>query len=215
MSAFQYSRPPDNARYPSRMSLRRLLFGHALVALIGASAVAGCSGDPAPTQRAYIQSTVGTGVDGSAACGVTDPDWVTIGDASTAKNDGDDQAGLQVHVSCSVTSAGDGSFNVNAVAALGNKGSVTVTGKFTTTGDQSNIRAVFGRGDFGQFTDTACTVSYTLHPGLMGVAAGRVWGYIDCEHAADPNQQRMDSKGNPIARTCKAQGEFKFENCSQ
>ena len=197
------------------MSLRRLLFGHALFAALGTSAIAGCSGDPQPTSRAYIKSTVGAGVDGSAACGVTDPDWVTIGDPKASKNDGDDQSGLTIHVSCSVKSNGDGSFSVNAIGTLGNKGSLTVNGKFTTSGDQSNIRGVFQRGDFGSFSDTACTVSYSLQPGFMGVAAGRVWGYIDCEHAADPNQQRMDSKGNPIPRTCKAQGEFKFENCSQ
>jgi hypothetical protein len=200
------------------MSLRRLLVGHALFAVAAASAgVIGCSSDTPASATVFLTTTVGTSLDyGTAACGVTEADWITIGDTSNPKHDGEDQNGLTVQVSCSVTSNPDGSFNVSARGSLGSRGSLVIGGKFTPglQDTQQGIRGVFQRGDFGAFTDANCTVTYT-GSSKVGVAGGRVAGHIDCRAAQDPTQQRMDLMGKPIPRTCEGQGDFRFENCSQ
>lgn len=197
------------------MSIRRLALGPALFVLAGSSiAIAGCGSNTSPTAKVFLNAQMTSGLNGSAVCGVTDPSWVVIGSSSASVDDGADQTGVGVKVSCSVTANSDGSFQVNAIGVLGNVGSVTITGKFTTSGDQAGIRGVFQRGDFGHFEDTNCTVSYKNNP-FMGVAAGRVWGNIDCPSAADSSQNRQGADGGPTARACEGLAEFKFENCAQ
>jgi hypothetical protein len=207
------------------MSIRSLVLGHALFVLAAASAgIAGCGSDAQPIAKVYINSLMTGRAD---LCGVTDPTWVGIGTAAESVHDGDnDAAGTPVHVSCSITSNADGSFQVNAIGTLGQIGSVTVTGKFTTdrSAPQTGIRAVFQRGDFGHFEQEDCTATYSsLGPPptfsaeenqFTGVAAGRVWATIDCPNAADSTQQRMVN-GMAVARSCDGKAEVKFENCGQ
>lgn len=197
------------------MSIRRLALGPALFVLAGSSiAIAGCGSNTAPTAKVFLNSQLTAGTNGSAICGVTDPTLVVIGSSAASADDGSDQSGVGVKASCSVTANADGSFQVNAIGVLGNVGSVTITGKFTTSGEQTGIRGVFQSGVFGRFEDTNCTVSYKNNP-FMGVAAGRVWGNIDCPSAADSFQSRTGADGGPTPRACEGLAEFKFENCAQ
>ena len=202
------------------MSIRRLALGPVLFVLASSSiAIAGCGSDSPPVARAYVSSKVSVGSAGAAACQVTEPTWIVIGTQNSGVNDGDNnEQGVGVHVSCSVTANSDGSFQVNALAALGNIGSVTMTGKFTTGhGDkQTGIRGVFQRGDgLGHFEESDCTATFestdanfnTKDQPNAGVAAGRVWATMVCPQAID------SSHTSPL--NCNAIAELKFENCSQ
>ncbi len=196
------------------MSIRLALGPVFFVVAASSIGIAGCGSDSQPIARVFLNSQMTAGINGSAVCGVTDPSWVVIGSSAKSADDGSDQTGVGVKASCSVQANADGSFQVNAIGVLGNVGSVTITGKFTTSGDQTGIRGVFQRGDFGHFEDTNCKVSYAANP-FMGVAAGRVWGNLDCSSASDASQSRVGPDGGPTARACEGLAEFKFENCAQ
>jgi hypothetical protein len=177
--------------------------------------VGGCSSNSPATPNAYIESTLSASADlGSEACGINGGPWLEVGAENSPADDGSSQSGFNVSVSCSVTANSDGSFQVNALATDGNSGSVGVVGKFTTSGMQTGIHASFSRGDTGSFTSSDCDVSYTDADG-MGVAAGRVWGYITCADVMDPGTSEVGPDGGAVSRTCAAAATFKFQNCSQ
>jgi hypothetical protein len=179
--------------------------------------VGGCSSNTPATANAYIDSTVFASADlGAQVCGVTGGPWIEVGTASSPTDDGASQSGFTVSVSCSVTANPDGSFQVNALATVGNSGSVGVQGKFTTSGTQTGIHGSFtrGGGDEADFTSSDCSVSYTMDPN-MGVAAGRVWGYITCPDVVDPGSSEIGPDGGAVSRTCQAAATFKFQNCAQ
>ncbi len=186
------------------------------MALVGAVAVAalgiGCSSTSSATPRVTVNTQMGpgdeAGVNDSGKCLLATTPWVVIGDTLHPVDNGDQQSGASVSVSCSVKTEGTG-FQVSGSATLQGQGSLTITGHFEPRAgdppaDQAGIRAVFQRGDTGTFKQDDCTVSYANNPN-MGVAAGRVWGQITCPHAT------YDQQG----RTCLGSGEFRFENCSQ
>jgi hypothetical protein len=172
-------------------------------------AAAACSDDPPPVAKVFVTSTVLPGKDGAAVCQVQQASWVNVGNANASIEDGKDQNGARVNVTCKVVPAGDG-FDVFATVSLAGVGSLTVSGKMTGAGPQKPVRATFQRGDVGgQFIQNDCTVTYDTG---MGIAAGRVWGRLEC----DKIQDNSSSFGNPPQpRTCAGNGEFRFENCSQ
>jgi hypothetical protein len=202
------------------MSFRRFAFGSFLLPLGGVLvSTGGCSDNSTPTPRAFIDSHMGAGIQApSQVCGITEPVWVgvgTIGAGGQSVNDGDSQDGKQVNVNCSVSANSDGSFQVNASVTLGGTGSVTINGKLTGSGTQTNVHGVFQRGDFGRFDENDCTIDFSSKSN-MGVAAGRVWGVLDCPHASDPSQPRPNpAGGDQVPRACEGTAEFKFENCGQ
>lgn len=113
-----------------------------------------------------------------------------------------------VSVVCSVTPAGGNEFDVKVNADLSGPtgGYINITGKFRTDGEQTGISAQFR----SRFTtnayvqsDGGCRVRYLT--AFQGVAAGRVWGEIECPRAENESAQT----------SCKAIAEFRFENCSQ
>lgn len=176
----------------------------------------GCSDNTAPTPRAFILSQMHAGSQAPAqVCGVTDPVWVGVGTSDKSVNDGDAQDGKQVNVACSVSANSDGTFKVDVSVTQGGVGSVTINGKLSGSGQQTNVHGVFQRGDFGRFDQTDCTVDFT--PGTpMGIAAGRIWGVLTCSHASDPSQPRPNpAGGQQVPRACEGSAEFKFENCGQ
>src|SRR5262249_6598617 len=122
--------------------------------------------------------------------------------------DGQDFEQGKVSVACSVTSAGNNSFNVTATVDLSGAtgGLFRVDGVFSTTGDQNSIHATFSsRRTTNTYDegDRKCVVRYTTP--FEGVAAGRVWGEITCPNAVNSVAQK----------TCAATATFRFENCSQ
>jgi hypothetical protein len=189
------------------MNFSRYALVSALAGLAIASTGAGCSENTPATPRVTLNAQLGPGgekdINDSAKCQLVTVPWVVIGDNTHPVSDGEQQTGSGVHVSCTVKPDGDG-FQVSSQTTLDGQGSVTITGRFTAAGDQTNIRAVFTRGDTGSFRQDDCTVDYATNPN-MGVAAGRVWGNIRCPHATFADQDR----------TCLAVGEFRFENCAQ
>jgi hypothetical protein len=135
--------------------------------------------------------------------------------------------GGSVNISCSVTKSGDG-FSVSASAGLGGvagAGSIAISGTFNASGQQTNINATFVRGDSGQFKvpsgGKGCTVDYQRPDGSggdptnqgngMGVAPGRVWGFLSCP-VTENSAQRLTSGGN---EQCAFIAEVRFENCAQ
>lgn len=185
-----------------------LRFASAIV-LVAFAGVLGCSSDAPPATRVYINSDLGPGNNGSAICQISSAPWIQIDNNGGSVTNGEAAtSGARVAAQCTVTSAGDGSFTVYATASIQGTtgGSVTVSGKFTTSGAQSNIHGVFQRSDTGSFEEADCTVDYSGNPN-MGVASGRVWGKLSC-----PTITKKDS--NP-PRACSGNAEFKFENCGQ
>lgn len=127
--------------------------------------------------------------------------------------DGADQEGSPVSLECSVAPGGKG-FQVKLLAELAGAegGSITIEGDFATAGEQTGVKAVFQRGDFGQFSATDCTVKYyndtnedESKASFRGVAAGRVWGFIKCPSVVNASSNKA----------CKAEAQFRFENCGK
>jgi hypothetical protein len=125
---------------------------------------------------------------------------------SKAVKDGESFAQGTVSVSCSVTPAGPDEFNVVGSIDLSGAtgGFFRIDGKFKTQGDQTGIHAKFASrrsaNTYDQI-DRACIVRYTTT--FQGVAAGRVWGEIDCPKAKNEGAQTQ----------CQTQAQFRFENC--
>jgi hypothetical protein len=129
---------------------------------------------------------------------------------SSPKKSGDaDQQG-NVSVTCSVLPAGADEFTVSASASLTGATGGTFTirqAKIKTTGENTGISATFskrsGAGIVYSQADGGCTIRFTTP--FQGVAAGRVWGEIDCPKVTNANAQ--------VA--CRAVAQFRFENCDQ
>jgi hypothetical protein len=113
-----------------------------------------------------------------------------------------------VSVTCTVKPAGPDEFHVEANLDLSGAtgGFFRIDGKFKTTGEQTNIRAMFASRRTTNAYDQAdrgCIVRYTSQ--FQGVAAGRVWGEVTCPRAENAGAQKQ----------CEAIADFRFENCNQ
>ncbi|HVH47283.1 MAG TPA: hypothetical protein VM925_33330 [Labilithrix sp.] len=131
-----------------------------------------------------------------------------LDEPSVAVKDGAQAEQGTVSIACSVTSAGNGEFNVDATVALSGAtgGAFHVDGKFKTTGEQTNIRARFSSiasANTYEQSDRGCIVHYDTP--YQGVAAGRVWGRVDCPKALLSGADT----------SCAATATFRFENCAQ
>lgn len=128
--------------------------------------------------------------------------------------DGEDVKGSPLKITCSVIPDGD-SFNVDVQAQVtaSEGGTVHVIGTFKASGEQTGVRAIFQAGDYGQFTDDDCTVTYydksknedPSKTTFRGVAAGRVWGFLTCGAAENVQSNKA----------CSATAQFRFENCAK
>jgi hypothetical protein len=195
------------------MSLAKQLGRGALFALTAVTipCISGCTPDPPDPAKVYLASTMVPAPGGGALCGVNSSIWINIGTDTASVEDGSSFEGRAVGVSCEVTPVADG-FNVNATGKIAGTGggSVVITGKFTSTGEQKGVRAVFQRSDLGRWESSDCTVNYTNKD--MGVAGGRVWGELKCPTIQNLQQNVGDP---PQPRSCQGTAEFKFENCQQ
>ena len=201
----------------------------ALPAVMGALAVVACSGTP-PAARAYVTATVQPGTqssNGSDLCGFGQQmSFVIIGTPTaplpTTVTDGNTQAGALVHVTCSVRASGDG-FDIQASANVEglNGGTFTLTGHVNAMGGMG-LAASFNNANNGTFSQSegasgGCTVSYTGDPPPQNpaVAAGRIWGHVDCEAASRSDELTQLPDGGSVPRTCQAVADFLFEDCDQ
>jgi hypothetical protein len=189
-------------------------------ATAGASALAlaalfACSNNAPAVPQVYIQASLDPGSHPSNICPLlASASSFTIGSQGSPAQDGSSQNGAGVSVTCTVTPNADGTFNVTANAAVDGQsgGALYISGTFgAAPGPVSKITASFTQGgNTGAFKDvTECTVTYS---GNQGVAAGRVWGNLEC-----PNAVNMDKAvaGTMGFWTCEGVAEFKFENCGQ
>jgi hypothetical protein len=181
--------------------------------LLAVAVAVGCS-DPVPATPQLTGSVrLGPGLNSAAKCGLIQRDFLVFGKDGATATDGSTQAdGTVVSVSCRVSAAGDNAFDVLATGSLASDsdatkaGSFSISGRFTNSGIQKNIRASFKVGqNSGFFEQNDCTVEFKPAD-VMGVAPGRIWGILTCPTMKNTEQ------GD---RTCEGGSTFKFENCSQ
>lgn len=187
-----------------------------LTAALAAAAVSapGCS-DPEPaTPRVTLETELRVGSNSSKTCPNTGP-LFTIGDFGNPVaepkvdpkpiEDGQSDQQGRASVVCSVVASGNGAFQVRASAQLtgATGGLFKIEGTFRPEGEQTGIKVTLSKQPFGVFDASDCKVTY-VGP-FQGVAAGRVWGQLDC-----PTAERSDT-----GAVCQALAQFKLENCAQ
>ena len=180
-------------------------------------------GTSLPPADAFIQASVGTGSQSSAAmcplAGVA-ASWLDIGQPTAGKpttvQDGGGNGTGNVSVSCTVYPSGSG-FDIYLKAAqLGAQGaSITISsvvgqGAVTTSGG-TGISATFtSYSNGGPYQSSNCTITFIYQgqavPVSPPVAAGRIWGHVSCPAAG--------LSGQP-GKQCDAEADFLFEQCGQ
>jgi hypothetical protein len=194
------------------------------VALLTAAFTSGCGEVGQATPRVTFDSSISPGTHSSQECTQTGT-WFTIGSfgnpalgqvnpgdpASPLKDPvrpvddgGEDQQGTAA-VSCSVLADGDG-FDVKLSAELtgATGGAMIMTGHvLRDIGSPSpNITLTLSRQ--GE-TYSAANCLMTFPVSGQGVAAGRIWGEVNCADAEAPSVQRI----------CATEAQIRFENCAQ
>jgi hypothetical protein len=144
--------------------------------------------------------------------------FVTIGGSASPKpmtvRDSGMDGGSGVHVSCTVTPAGDG-FDVQAHATTGD-GALTFSGHVNSSGGQ-DLSASFTETSLGTYSQTGgCTVAYDGDPTPTSpaVGPGHIWGDIRCFNL--PNLAQTSSNpdgGTSTAMACQGLAYFLFEGC--
>lgn len=202
--------------------MRRFLPLAVLASSLGLFWSMGCKDDEAPKPQVLFDSELKAGAAGTQKCRYGPPaTFVQVGKYG-AEQDGAasfDQVPVPsgengVGISCRVAPDGDG-FKVDAQVTVPGAdvgGTVSIQGRFTPGGTQTNVRAVFQKGSAGVFEQADCTAVYDPTPlcgearqPCMGVAAGRVWARLDCPKMVFTSQERE----------CAGTAVFRFENCSQ
>ena len=163
--------------------------------------------------RAYVTSQISF-VDGQDdQCPRQPGTFIQVGTFDSSVEDGQKQSDVPVSVYCTVIPSGD-KFQVDVKATLRSSqnggGTVEVSGTLSSSGTQTNVKGSF-QSSYGTFSQSDCTVSYDLRPTSMGIAAGRVWAFIDCKNATETTGALRNNK----PEACSYSAEFRFENCLQ
>ena len=177
-----------------------------------------------PMPDAFVLAYVGPGTGSTAVCGYqSDQTFVAIGSPldpkpSTVTNGDFQQGAGTVTLSCAVDPSG-AAFKVKINAEIGgqNGGSVTIVGNVDATGG-TGIYGGFTSAQNGTFVAQDCSITFTynMEPVPVGgspVAAGRIWGHIDCPNAMESGTAEITADGGATQRTCDAHADFLFENC--
>jgi hypothetical protein len=198
------------------------------VALLAACAtVSACSNNPAARPDAFVAAIVGPGSNGPACNLGTFQQWLDLGtntpDKPTTQQDGSNQAGSSVSVSCTVATSGNGfDIDLNATQEGLSGGSLTIsspsgTGAVTQSGG-SGITGVFQSGQYGTYRETDCTISFSYNSGMVPdqppIAGGRIWAHISCPTATQSGKTTNAPDGGTESVTCDAEADFLFEQCS-
>jgi len=190
---------------------------HAIVSLLACSAIAvisaGCEDEQKATPQVifegFIQTAPGKDCRDNGSFTVGEFGNPAASKPSVAVADQGAAGQGNATVGCSVTPSGTDEFAVDATVVLSGAtgGLFTVKGKFKTTGEQTGINVITSvRSSANTYNqnDGGCIVRYTEQN--MGVAAGRVWGSIDCPNAVNASDDN---------RACRIVAQFRFENCGQ
>jgi hypothetical protein len=227
--------PAGNMETPAMILglLRPVRVGAGWAALLGACAVAtACSSNTPAAPDAFIAATMGPGTDSpNSICNLgSTQQWLDVGVPTTGTNlpktvkDGDSQNGSPVSVNCSVTTSGGGfDISLNIIMEGTGGGSLTITspagqGAVTDSGG-SGISVQFQSATNGAFNETDCTLTYTYNgetvPDNPPIAAGRIWGHIECPKAISSGTTVTGPDGGLTARQCDGKADFLFEQCGQ
>jgi hypothetical protein len=181
-------------------------------AIGGSPEDAGADASHVVAQAAVIWN-VSPGTNSATGCGAVDDTW-EIGNPESAPiatvPNGGTSNGVPVTVNC-VVAPNSGGYAIVANVQYGNEGALTVTGQVTVGADgeaetSTAISGVFNDnlGLVANLSQNNCTVTFTQNPN-MGIAAGRIWGVIDCPQATT-------GTGSEV---CDGNAEFLFEGCGQ
>jgi hypothetical protein len=130
-----------------------------------------------------------------------------------------------VSVQCTVHPSGNGFDIALSIAVTGMPGgNVTITspagaGAVTTSGGTGITASFYSTVDLGPYVSNDCTLAFTYGgqpvPISPSVAAGRIWGHIDCPDATNSGQMIVGPDGGPMAASCVASADFLFEQCHE
>jgi hypothetical protein len=177
-----------------------------------------------PMPDAFVLAYVGPGTGSTSVCGYqSDQTFVAIGAPLDPKpstvTSGDFQQGAgTVSLSCAIDPGGGGfSVKINAEIGGPNGGALTVVGQVNAAGG-TGIYGGFTSAQNGTFIDQSCSITFTYNAGPVPVggspvAAGRIWGHIDCPDAQENGTSEITDDGAATERTCDAHADFLFENC--
>jgi hypothetical protein len=196
--------------------------------LLACAAFAACSNSAPPPPRAFVLATLGAARDtsGNNLCQAFNSAKAVLnigtntGTNPTRVNDGDQNAGATVNVSCSV----DGSFEVSLFAGQGGSqgGSVQIAGHVDKGGSQGLVGQLVTQGlTYRQNANESggCTVAFKYMggdvPDPTPISQGRIWAHISCLKMANQDGhvvKLMDMTSVP--EVCAGEVDFIFENCS-
>lgn len=219
-TALTILRPARTPRVPS------VLRAAAWVALGSACAVAvACSSNNQQSPDAFIAATMNSDVvPGLCPFGSTQQ-WINVGAPTSGKpntvQNGNQNAGATVQVSCTVSAVGNGFDVLLSVTQEGTGGgTVTIsstTGQGAVTASGGTVTGVFESASLGSFRDEGCTISYTYQgtavPDSPPIAAGRIWGHVSCPNAQNATQFGTGADGGNTERACDGEADFLFEQC--
>jgi hypothetical protein len=214
----------------STLAILRPLRHVTWVALVAACATASACSNSAPqSPDGFLAATMDVGAMSPATlCNFgSTQQWLDIGTATGGKpttvQDGSQNAGATVHVTCTVSAVGSG-FDVLLSATQGGLmgGSVTISstsGQGAVTASGGTVHASFQSGTLGDFTESDCQISYTYQgqmvPDSPPIAAGRIWGHVSCPTAQNSGSTVMLPDGGSQFRQCDGEADFLFEQCGQ
>ncbi len=213
------------------LSLLRLQLRHALpwVGLLAAcGTAAACSSNSTPPADAYMAAEVGGGPDCSTFPSPVTT-WLPVGtdtaDKPTTVADQGSTGSGTATIDCMVHPSGSGFDIALSIVVAGNPGGhVTITsqsgqGTVTTSGGTGITASFYNSVDLGPYSETDCTISYTYLgqpvPISPPIAAGRIWGHLNCPHATESGQTTTGPDGGPTTIACAASADFLFEQCNQ
>ena len=200
--------------------------------LIACGAAAACSSNNNPPPDAFIAAEVGGGETGDCNIASPDSEWLPIGTNTSGKPttvaDQGSTGGGTASITCTVHPQGNGfDIQLQAQAAGGMvNGSLSIVspqgqGAVSTSGG-TGITASFYSNNRGPYSEDNCTITYTYNgmpiSSQVGapIAAGRIWGHIDCPAAVEGGgQTTTGADGGPSSVQCPASADFLFEQCSQ
>jgi hypothetical protein len=191
----------------------------------GGSSGGGSGGGSVLPPDAFMSTVVGGGPDCPFATPVTN--FLSVGTdtqdkPTTVTNQGSTGSGTAT-VSCSVHPSGNGFDILLSLSVSGAQGgSVTITspagaGAVTASGGSGITASFTSAVDQGPFESSACTLTYTYLgqpvPVNPTVAAGRIWGHIDCPGATEAGHVGIGPDGGTTPIACDASADFLFEQC--
>ena len=191
----------------------------------GSGSCSGGHGGTAPPADAFIAAVVGGGPDCPFPSPVTN--WLSVGTTTAAKpttvvDQGSTGSGTAC-IDCTVHPEGAGFDIALSLSVAGDPGgSVTITspqgaGAVSTSGGAGITASFYDSTDPGPFSSSSCTITFTYMgqpvPVSPAVAAGRIWGHIDCPDATESGQTAIGPDGGATARACAASADFLFEQC--